>query len=233
MKIYISKLAYSETVSNLLRFYPDAEINYIENIPKVDRHISTHPDLIKCKLGTDINAPLFRGDKLKLQSKYPKDCIYNGCATENYFIHNLKITDKNLLKTAIDLNKTLIHTPQGYGRCTTLPIGINSMITSDKGVFQACVDKGFSIYDNKSDSCITNEATVLLISRGHVQLPGFNYGFIGGCSGQVGNLIFFNGDLSTHPDYKLIIAFIKANNLTPVYVKGKPLLDIGSIICEQ
>ena len=44
--------------------------------------------------------------------------------------------------------------------------------------------------------------------------------------------IVFNGDLSAHPDFNVISAFIESRGLSCVYFKDYPLTDIGSIIVE-
>lgn len=56
-------------------------------------------------------------------------------------------------------------------------------------------------------------------------------GFIGGASGLINkNLLCFNGDIKTHPDYENINSFCK-NVGVEVYSLNKGMLkDIGSII---
>jgi hypothetical protein len=70
----------------------------------------------------------------------------------------------------------------------------------------------------------------LLIDKGHIQLQGFDYGFIGGASGRIGDTIIFNGDITQHPDYEKIAAFIEDRDLKIKYFTEYPLEDIGSII---
>ena len=94
----------------------------------------------------------------------------------------------------------------------------NSVITADRGIVSAlkkCPD-----------------IDVLPISQGFVRLEKFEYGFLGGASGKVGNEIVFNGDLSAHPDYEAICRFIEARGLSVKYFPGYPLTDIGSILTD-
>ncbi len=73
---------------------------------------------------------------------------------------------------------------------------------------------------------------VLLIEPEHIELPGYNTGFIGGCSGldrKHGELIF-NGGLDSHPDGGRIRAFAKACGVKVKDFPGRPLVDIGSIV---
>ena len=71
---------------------------------------------------------------------------------------------------------------------------------------------------------------VLLISEGNIILPGFNTGFIGGCSGKLNDTVFFNGDLSKHPNFIKIKDYIENRGLKCLWFKGTPLTDIGSVI---
>ncbi len=71
---------------------------------------------------------------------------------------------------------------------------------------------------------------LLLIEKGHVALEGFEYGFLGGASGCVEDTVYFNGDLSVHPDFERIRDFIRAHGYSLKYFEGETLADIGSII---
>ena len=112
-----------------------------------------------------------------------------------------------------------VHVPQGYSRCCCLPVDDNSFITSDAGIAKAL------------SAC---NAHVLFIQKGHILLPGFDYGFIGGCAGHFSidgkRTIIFNGDLSSHPDYRKIAAFIRDREVEIIYFDSYPLEDIGSIL---
>ena len=122
---------------------------------------------------------------------------------------------EELLEEAKRLNLETIHVPQGYARCSILPVDENSIITSDRGVAAACT-----------------QLDVLLISPGRIELPGYNTGFIGGTGGRAGKDIVFNGDLSAHPDFEIIKEFIESRGLQCVWTTDMPLTDIGSVIEE-
>ena len=181
-------------------------------IDNVAGPVKKHPDLVFCKLGP---WKVFEGDSGKLSPKYPGDVIYNGCSTGKYFIHNLKYTDPGLLDSAREAGLELINVRQGYGRCSILPIDEDSIITYDKGIAIVCEDAGLN---------------VLRVAPGHVALPGYDEGFIGGTAGRVGDEILFNGDLSAHPDFGAIGDFIEERGLGMRYFEGWPLTDIGSVI---
>lgn len=203
--------------------------------------VSTHADIHMCRLGLWEGPHIFMGNVSKLGKNYPGNIIYNAVCTGKYFIHNLKYTDRALLKAAQEWHaKTFpagkLHTisvPQGYTRCCCLPVDDSSFITSDEGIANAL--KG-------------TDAQVLLIERGHILLPGFDYGFIGGCAGhltledsaapdaggepQTRRIIVFNGDLAAHPDFHEMKDFIENRGAEVVYFRDFPLMDIGSILTE-
>ncbi len=183
--------------------------------------VNTHPDIFMCRFGVWEMPHIFPGNLDKIQPKYPGNIIYNAVCTGKYFIHNLKHTDQELLVAAKVWKEDLIliDVPQGYARCCCLPIDDNSFITSDQGIAKALSSAG---------------ADVLIIEKGHIVLPGFDYGFIGGCGGHLlvdGNkTIIFNGDLSAHPAYHKMANFIHERNIDIIYFEDYPLTDIGSIL---
>ena len=186
-------------------------INIIEISDVTYKPVSSHPDIYMCSMGP--GKPVFFGCPEKIGSKYPGNIIYNAACTGKYFIHNTKHTNPELLKQ-IPETVEIISVPQGYTKCNTLIVDENSIITSDFGIHKLCYDK----------------LNVLLIEKGHIKLQGFGYGFIGGASGRIGDTIIFNGDVSQHPDYEKIAAFIEDRDLKIKYFTEYPLEDIGSII---
>lgn len=221
-KIYLSPLAGTPLIEYLKQ--KGFEICFTQALASVAEPVAHHPDLILCKLGIDDKAPLFHGDALKLGSAYPADILYNACCTGRYFIHNLKYTAPELLaaseQAAQHRKKPLLRVsvPQGYTKCNIVCVDEKSIITSDDGIERACTSAGMS---------------VLKIRPRQVLLPGYSYGFLGGTSGRIGDEIVFNGDLSAHPDFVAISAFIESRGLSCTYFKDYLLTDIGSIIVDM
>lgn len=177
--------------------------------------IETHADLYYCRLGAGSDAPVFSGEVPAVGKAYPKDCIYNAACTGRFFIHKLDITDKVLLKAAEEMGMILVDVPQGYSKCSVVVVDETGIITSDMGIVKKCEGAGVD---------------VLTVEAGHIALPGFKYGFIGGASGRIEDRIYFEGDLSSHPDFERIMDFIDSRGLKAVYNKEMPLTDIGSIV---
>ena len=221
-KIYLSPLAGMPLIEYLKQ--KSFEICFTQPLTSVAEPVAHHPDLILCKLGVDDKAPVVHGDASRLGLAYPVDIPYNACCTGCYFIHNLKYTAPELLEAAdqvaCHMKKPLLRVsvPQGYTKCNIVCVDEKSIITSDVGIEKACSSAGMS---------------VLKIRPGQVLLPGYSYGFLGGTSGRIGDEIVFNGDLSAHPDFDAISAFIKSRGLSCVYFKDYPLTDIGSIIVDM
>ena len=215
----MSTIYISETANPLLIEYLEQQGHIIRIIGMSDityKPVSSHPDIYMCSMGP--GKPVFFGCSEKIGSKYPENIIYNAACTGKYFIHNIKHTDPELLEHVKTKAKTIeiIDVPQGYTKCNTLIVNECSIITSDVGIYNSCYSK----------------LDVLLIEKGRIRLQGFDYGFIGGASGRIGDTIVFNGDITQHPDYEKIAAFIESRGLKIKYFTEYPLEDIGSIIWE-
>lgn len=149
---------------------------------------------------------------------YPDDVLCNAFYINGKLFGNLNYLDKRIINYAQEENIKLIHVNQGYTGCSTCIVDDNSIITADRSVTVACQKEGIE---------------VLQISPGHIRLPGYDYGFIGGCCGLVGNDIIFTGKLENHPDGKKIRSFIlghgrgidELTNYEPIDVGGLKELD--------
>ena len=91
-----------------------------------------------------------------------------------------------------------------------------SLVTSDRGIYESALDEGFK---------------ALLISQGHVSLPGEGYGFIGGASGVIDNeRVILLGDIALHPDRENISRFVSTSGVELIILDDLPLLDAGTLI---
>ena len=228
--IHISDIAYKE-----IRQQIEADGHIL--VPQkpsaaVSEPISMHPDIFMCKLGSSPKSPVFHGNADNLSSVYPGDVPYNAVITEKYIICNKNTVNTDLIGAATSLYPEIemICVKQGYTKCNIIVVDENSFITEDVGIFKAIeqyrIQKKRSRKNFKLPEC-------LLVREGHVRLSGYNRGFIGGCSGRIGDTIWFNGDIYMHPDHESIISFIEKRGIAIKSIKNKPLIDIGSIIEEQ
>ena len=217
MKIaYLSSLAHPALCT-----YLENTGHVIHNFPElrtVSSLVANHPDVLLCKLGSKPESTVYEGAPNALSPVYPGDCRYNAACTGKFFIHKLDLTDADLLdvaKASFGDELQLINIRQGYAKCSTVIVDEDSIITYDKGIAKPCEAAGMN---------------VLLVEPGFVKLRGANTGFIGGASGRVGDEIVFNGDLSAHPNFREITAFIEAQGLGCKWFESYELEDIGSII---
>ncbi|WP_456077918.1 DUF6873 family GME fold protein [Mogibacterium diversum] len=217
MKIaYLSSLAHPDLCT-----YLENAGHVIHNFPElrtVSSLVANHPDVLLCKLGARPESHIYEGIPNELSPLYPGDCRYNAACTGKFFIHRLDITDSELLaaaKASCENELELIDVRQGYAKCSTVIIDENSIITYDRGIAKPCEAAGMN---------------VLLVKSGFVKLRGADTGFIGGASGRVGDEIVFNGDLSAHPNFREITAFIEGRGLGCKWFESYELEDIGSII---
>lgn len=148
-----------------------------------------------------------------VNGKYPKDAAYNIAMVSNYTFLNRKTVDNILVDT---LKNKIIDIKQGYAKCSICVVDEKSIITEDEGITVAA---------------IANNIDVLKISKGQVRLEGFNYGFIGGCSGKLAkNILAFAGDITKHTDHVRIRDFCYKKGVEIVSLGKGILTDIGSIL---
>ena len=104
--------------------------------------------------------------------------------------------------------------PQGYTKCSVCVVSDNAIITADRAIATACAAVGID---------------VLTVSEGHISLPPYNFGFIGGASCACGDNVYFCGSLDTHPDGESIKEFCKNHGKLAVSLSDGELQDVGSL----
>ena len=173
--------------------------------------VACHPDLLYCSLGGRIYA----GDPALLKPEYPGDVLYNAAAVGEYFLCS-KYTHPGLIEAS---GRTPVLLPQGYVKCNLVVADEGHVITEDAGIAR--------------DLAKIPEIECLKIEAGAVKLPGYSYGFLGGCSGRLEDEMIFSGNLAAHPQYPEIAAFLEGCGLKIKYFPEFPLTDIGSILISE
>ena len=147
-------------------------------------------------------------------SEYPRDVLLNALALEE----NLFCNTKTIANELLELGLEPCHVNQGYTKCSSLPLGDHALITSDASIAKCAKEHGID---------------VLQIQEGHISLPGYDYGFIGGCASFAPrgglNTVFFCGDLSVHPDAQKIEYFCDSHKFNVMNLCKNCLCDIGTI----
>lgn len=213
---------------------------YAENIIKLPAFsrlappVASHPDMLifsfRGKLFTweeyyNRNASLFQRIKSLgfetvcirecADTAYPHDVRLNCVLMENKLIANTRTVSTDITEAANKEGLRLIHVNQGYTKCSVAAVSENALITADTSIERAARQHGID---------------VLKISEGHVELEGYNMGFIGGASGLYRDKLLFCGQLSAHPDFEKITDFCEKHGKTPVSLSDTPLYDYGTII---
>ena len=197
---------------------------------------ASHPDMLLFILGDTLfaeeeylreNADIFdeisalcpalriKGLSLRLGATYPQDAPLNILRGGNTLYARRRSASEEILREALSLGMRVVDVNQGYPACTVLMLGDSHAITSDRGMAKLLTEEG---------------VRVLLISDGDVLLPPYEYGFIGGASGVVGDEVLFLGDINTHRDAGAIISFCREAGYTPVSLGDAPLSDLGRIL---
>lgn len=152
----------------------------------------------------------------RMKPDYPHDIPYNGATAGSTFFHRIDRTDPVLMKRITLAGLDIAHVNQGYTGCSTLVIADDALITADEGI---------------ADEAIGLDFDVLRISPGHINLPGMNYGFIGGTAGwDKDQTVYFSGTVNEHPDAQALCDFLKNHSRTAVFLSDTALTDYGSLI---
>jgi len=203
--------------------------------PLLPPPIASHPDMLlffasHAILCTESYASIAKSELLEISSclkmpivtipedyepHYPKDVLLNAVSLGDHLLCHPTAVTSNLKE---QFKNAVIPVKQGYTKCSTLPIGNNALITSDSSVFAAAARAGLD---------------ALQISSGHIQLNGYDYGFIGGSSSfapyKETDTVYFCGDISSHPDAVSIVDFCSRHGYRVQSLGNFYLTDIGTI----
>lgn len=195
---------------------------------KLSRSVSCHADLQLGMLKGDTAAVGKGEDSLRkrleqlgfyvlegtlpLADHYPEEAALDFLSFGDLLIGNKKIIEQQYL-----LNfSQILHIKQGYAKCNIIPVNKHALITSDVSAAATCRAAGFQ---------------VLQIRPGHIELPGYDTGFLGGCCGLIApDCLAVAGDLSRHPDYSEILDFLHQHHVSIRTLSKGKLKDVGGII---
>ena len=230
----IALVAVSADNSEIINALEDMNIKTlkIEKNENLDSPIQSHPDMQLLKL-RDNNILIckeleyLKSDLIKygfevvtidekLEKKYPNDILLNNVIINDYCIAKIKSMPQKLIDYCETNSINLVNIKQGYSKCSTAILNNKCIVTSDKNISLSYKALGFK---------------VLYIPYGDIDLPGYDYGFIGGCCGLIDkNKLAFTGTLDKYKYGKELKIFLYNNEIEPVYLTNNRLLDIGSII---
>lgn len=164
----------------------------------------------------EANKGVFEGVRIiytdeEFSPQYPKDVRLNALETDKGIICRADSVSERIRS----MGKPIINVAQGYARCTVCKVDENAIITADPSIAIAAKDNGID---------------VLQICGGEIRLPGYSYGFIGGCSVRIGDTMYFTGDITAHPDYDSIEAFLGSHGVKPYSLSEDILTDYGGFV---
>ena len=155
--------------------------------------------------------------KSKAGKKYPENILLNFLFFNNKLYGKVSAIDPTLYKYCVKNDIEIVNINQGYARCSTLILNNRTAVTADISIKNALEKDG---------------AEVLLISSGDIKLEGYDYGFIGGASGNItDNTVVFFGNAEMHPCYSSIKELCLKNKIEiKILCKNMPLTDVGGIV---
>ncbi|MBP3414312.1 MAG: hypothetical protein J6L81_03825 [Clostridia bacterium] len=201
----------------------------IDSNKRLPKPVCSHADMLCCHLSEDIIFSYSKSAEDAVQKSgiecivpdivpqpiYPYDIALNCAVVGKYLVANLNYACGELLAAAQKLGLELINVKQDYARCSIAIIDENSVITADKNIAAKLREKGID---------------VLLIRPGHINLPGYGYGFIGGTCGKIAeDKILFFGNPDLHPDGSSIRRFIESKGISVIAADGQ-LFDFGGFM---
>ena len=151
----------------------------------------------------------------KWSAEYPHDVLFNACTVGKRLLCNEKTVSRLIIDEARSQGYGIINVPQGYTKCSVCVVSDNAIITADRAIAAACTSAGID---------------ALLVTEGHVSLPPYEFGFIGGASGVCGDNIYFCGSLDTHPDSQNIKGFCQKYGRSVISLSNDTMQDVGSLI---
>lgn len=220
MLAYISAMADNRIIDALAR--EGFEVKLLAPFSALSEPTHTHADMLLCTVGDVIFkhvhyslAGEFINISESMGNKYPHDVLLNIAIVGNHAFCNKKHVSSEILEYLEENGYTVHHVAQGYAHCSTCIVGDNAIITADEGIFATATSLGID---------------ALRISAGHISLPPYDYGFIGGASGTTSNAVYFCGSLKYHPDGDAIRTFITSHNKRVIELCDSPVFDVGGIV---
>ena len=200
--------------------------------PRLPEPVNDHPDLLAARLPTgellltepyarmtdrfwtSLDAPICLTTE-PLGNRYPQDVLLDALAIGERLYGNADAVS-TVLRSCY---RAFTAVKQGYARCSVALLSDTCAVTADHGLAEVLRRDGVD---------------VLEIRTGHIQLPGYAYGFIGGAGGAVGEgqYVFF-GNLLSHPDGETIAAFAESKKINAVSLSDEPLSDRGGLLVLQ
>lgn len=177
--------------------------DYCERAGYVFSDIREHLPNINIKVTSDVPGAVF-----------PKDCAFNALVAGEHLLCRKSDCSEAVISLACENGLDIVNVKQGYPACSAISFG-GAIVTADAGLISAANAIGLATFP---------------IEAGHISLPPYDYGFIGGASGIADGRLYFFGDYRKHPSARIIEKAAEYMGLEPVSLSDEPLLDLGGMI---
>ncbi len=191
--------------------HPDVFLfQYRNNIviaPEIEKFADMNLSVLKCTKSKGYS---------KVDADYPGCTAYNAAIGDTIFIHNLQFTDKAVESLTAGMRR--INVKQGFSRCSTIHLGKDCFITSDKSIMKSLDSAGIECE---------------YLSPEGIILKGCRHGLLGGTAGVLGDKLFLCGNADFYPEGTALRHITEARNITLIELYEGPLIDCGGIFfCE-
>jgi hypothetical protein len=205
----VIEMPFTDDVDPRIKGHPDLQIFSAYGVTFVHRNFPAGTEKLisgKCRV--------IRCDT-ELGKTYPEDCPFNIAFTGTYALYK-KGTIPAEIDRFFDIHGiTRVHVPQGYARCSTIPLAENAIATEDGGIASAAEKAGLS---------------VRRLTPGLIPLEGFPSGFAGGAFGLHGKTLFATGRLPDDPAYEGLRNDCIELGIELCELSGEPARDFGSFL---
>lgn len=143
---------------------------------------------------------------------YPHDAALDALAIGDRLFGREGVTAPEL----VGRYRRFVSVKQGYTRCSVAMLTPHAAITQDAGIARSLAANGIE---------------VLFVRAGHIALPGYGCGLIGGAGGWLGEGRYgWFGEIARHPDYRAIAAFAERIGCEMIALEDGMLTDRGGLI---
>jgi hypothetical protein len=196
-------------VDSRIAAHPDIQIFIAENTAYC------HPHIDASFAGSLLKDIFVFQCAQKLSNRYPDDCTYNIASTGRFALYK-KGGIPQEIENAFHKHKiTSVHVPQGYARCSIIPVDEQTIATEDEGIIEAARSAGMN---------------VIPLAPGLIPLKGFQKGFAGGAFGLFNKTLYCTGTLPDHEDYHTLRNEVSARGITLTELCSAPAEDFGSLL---
>ncbi len=146
---------------------------------------------------------------------YPADILFNAALVGTVLYCNAAHTARRIAENPC---YRVVPVRQGYAKCSVIPVGSNALMTADPSIAKAAEAAG---------------QAVLRLPAGEIRLPGYPFGFWGGCASFAPyggtDTVYFAGNYRAQAGAEQIDAFCRARGFDCIALTEEPLTDYGTL----